>query len=358
MKEPAHIFLGANSGEGFFSLYDQLLGVRLDDLLILKGGPGCGKSSFMRAVAGELSAAGLETIHVHCSGDPDSLDGAIFPALRAALVDGTAPHALEPVYPVAHERCVDLTRFYDVGAVKAARGAIVAQADAYRAAYRDAYHALRARAALDAERRAAVHAAMDFDRLRRRADGIARRELRGGTGRPGREDRAFLGGVTHRGDLCRFDTADALCPRVYELSDSYGLAAAALETLRAAALSAGCDVLACPDPDRPQTLQHLLIPARGLAFLTSNARIPYPGEPYRRLRLDASALAGLSRAERSKLRFTARLERALRDEAVDALRRAKAAHDALEAVCNPHVDFGGVYALAAEEARRLLARLP
>ena len=92
MTKTAHIFLGANSAQGFYSLYDQLLSGRFDDLLILKGGPGCGKSSFMRRVAEELSAAGHTPVYVHCSGDPDSLDGVIFPALRAALVDGTSPH--------------------------------------------------------------------------------------------------------------------------------------------------------------------------------------------------------------------------------------------------------------------------
>ena len=35
--KPVYFFLGANSEEGFFSLYDQLLGGRLDDLMILKG---------------------------------------------------------------------------------------------------------------------------------------------------------------------------------------------------------------------------------------------------------------------------------------------------------------------------------
>ncbi len=95
MKDSVHIFLGANSGEGFSSLYGQLLAGRFDDLLILKGGPGCGKSSFMRAVAQALSDSGTETIYVNCSGDPDSLDGVLFPRLRAGVVDGTAPHVSE-----------------------------------------------------------------------------------------------------------------------------------------------------------------------------------------------------------------------------------------------------------------------
>lgn len=353
MKNSVHVFLGANSGEGFYSLYDQLLGTRLYDLLIIKGGPGCGKSSLMRAVARELESSGSKPIYIHCSGDPDSLDGVIFPELGAGLVDGTSPHALEPEFTAAHERYLDLTRFYDVAAVKAVREAVVGHSRAYRSAYRDAYRLLRAADAVEAERRSVVHAAVDFNKLYRRTAGIAARELRGRG--EGHADRAFLGGLTHRGDVCRFDTVDALCPRVYAMLDSFGIASVLLEQLRTAAIAAGEWVLACPNPDRPHELQHLLIPGRALAFVTSNDRTPYPGKTFRRIRLDAAAEGNLSRAEKSRLRFSGRLARSLRESATEALARAKSAHDALEETYNPCVDFGGVYELAALEAERLRA---
>lgn len=96
MKQ-THFFLGANSAEGFYGLYDQLLDARLYDLIILKGTPGCGKSTFMRRAAAALEERGLETVYIHCSGDPDSLDGVIAPAIRTAIVDGTAPHGMAPL---------------------------------------------------------------------------------------------------------------------------------------------------------------------------------------------------------------------------------------------------------------------
>lgn len=96
MKQ-THFFLGANSAEGFYGLYDQLLDAKLYDLIILKGTPGCGKSTFMRRVAAALEERGLETVYIHCSGDPDSLDGVIAPAIRTAIVDGTAPHGTAPL---------------------------------------------------------------------------------------------------------------------------------------------------------------------------------------------------------------------------------------------------------------------
>ena len=49
MKQ-THFFLGANSAEGFYGLYDQLLDARLYDLIILKGTPGCGKSTFLKTL--------------------------------------------------------------------------------------------------------------------------------------------------------------------------------------------------------------------------------------------------------------------------------------------------------------------
>lgn len=351
-----HLFLGANSASGFHSLYGGLTGGRFDDCLILKGGPGCGKSTLMRRCADAAEERGERVVYIHCSGDPASLDGAVFPDRRCAIVDGTPPHALEPTYAVACERCVDLTRFYDVAAVKARRAELRALTDAYRAHYRDAYRLLRAAEEAAQERRALLHERFAHDALRRRIDALLSRELRAAGRGSGRVDRAFLGGVTHLGDLCRFDTAAALCPRLYLLDDSAGLAASALLQIADAARARGDDVLLCPDPDRPRLPAHVLLPARGLAFVTTNARCPYDGPtPCRRLRLDAPALSALSRAEKTRLRFLRRVEDGLREEAVAALARAKSSHDALEACYRPCVDFSAVTALADEEIARLFA---
>ena len=207
---------------------------------------------------------------------------------------------------------------------------------------------------VERERRVAMHAQMDFSKLRRRTDGILARELRGEGGGSGRVDRAFLGGVTHQGEICRFDTVEALCPRIYAIIDSAGLGNEMLETVVQAAQAKHFDIIACPNPDRPRELHHVLIPEKGLAFITTNARNPYDGKPYRRLRLDAMAEEKLTRAQKAKLRFTRRVEASLLDEAVSALSVAKKAHDALESAYHPCVDFEGATALAEKEIKRLL----
>ena len=86
-------YLGANSPGGFYSLYDELLRPEeARSIYILKGGPGCGKSSLMRRVGAAMEEHGLDVEYIVCSGDPDSLDAVVIPALATAIVDGTAPH--------------------------------------------------------------------------------------------------------------------------------------------------------------------------------------------------------------------------------------------------------------------------
>ena len=90
-------FLGANSPAGFYSLYDHLLPPeQARAIYILKGGPGCGKSTLMRKIGVRAEEAGLETEYILCSGDPDSPDALILPSKAVAIVDGTAPHVVVP----------------------------------------------------------------------------------------------------------------------------------------------------------------------------------------------------------------------------------------------------------------------
>ena len=174
-----NFFLGANSGEGFQNLFSQITDLEdTYDLMVLKGGPGVGKNTFMREVGRAMEAAGTPVEYLWCSGDPDSLDGVVLPQLRCAVVDGTSPHVVEPRYPAAVDRYVDLGRFYDLTAAKAAVGEVKACTRAYQAAYVRAYRNLKAARAVESDALGTVRRTFDADRARRRVEGILARELR------------------------------------------------------------------------------------------------------------------------------------------------------------------------------------
>ena len=341
-------FLGANAPTGFYSLYPELIHPETARAIyILKGGPGCGKSTLMRQVGMRMEQAGQDTEYVLCSADPDSLDALLLPGLGVALVDGTAPHVVEPKYPGVVERYINLGDCYRTDALAPLRGEIIACMAGYKGCYQRAYRCLGASAEVFADVQSTLLTDGLSTKLAKRAHGILRRELRPKKGAPaGSIKQRFLGAVTHKGPIYLFDTALAQCPRIYELADNYCIAHELLIHLLAGAVAGGYDVVACPNPMAPDHLAHLLIPETGLAFLSSTDALHLPAKPYRRIRLDAAVGGELLRRSRPRLRFARKVAVALLDEGVASLAQAKAMHDELELLYNPFVNFDLVNQIA------------
>ena len=109
-------FAASNSCQGFRNYYgDIFTDSRTDRLYIIKGGPGTGKSHFMKVVARRARARGYRITEYACSSDPASLDGIILeregsPTL--GFLDGTAPHTREPTLPGVKEELLNLGAFW------------------------------------------------------------------------------------------------------------------------------------------------------------------------------------------------------------------------------------------------------
>lgn len=88
------VFPGGNTSQGFYSFYNYILGPDPQRLFILKGGPGVGKSTFIRHVGETMLAKGYDVEFHYCASDNNSLDGVVIPKLQVGIIDGTAPHVV------------------------------------------------------------------------------------------------------------------------------------------------------------------------------------------------------------------------------------------------------------------------
>ncbi|MCM3239774.1 PRK06851 family protein [Heyndrickxia oleronia] len=131
-------FAGGNTGRGFYNLFDSNL-KGLDRLFILKGGPGTGKSSLMKKLASEWRNKGYDIEIIHCSSDNDSIDGVIIPKLKFGIVDGTAPHIVEPNAPGAIEEYVNLGVAWDSERLQQNKNRIIALQNEVSRAFQLAY---------------------------------------------------------------------------------------------------------------------------------------------------------------------------------------------------------------------------
>ncbi len=105
-------FLGGNSYGGFFSYYEENID-KIDNVIMLKGGAGTGKSTLMKRVSKVAKSKGFDVEEWYCSGDPVSLDGVYVKNKNVAVVDATSPHLMDPKFPVVKDRIINLAQCLD-----------------------------------------------------------------------------------------------------------------------------------------------------------------------------------------------------------------------------------------------------
>lgn len=147
-------FPGGNTSRGFYSFYDYIIDrEQAQRVFILKGGPGVGKSTFMKKIGEELQSLGFDLEYHWCSSDSDSLDAVVVPVLKVALIDGTAPHVVDPRYPGAVDEIVHFGGYWDDAKLKSSRDEIISLNKMVGQQFATVYRSLQlARVALEEER--------------------------------------------------------------------------------------------------------------------------------------------------------------------------------------------------------------
>ncbi len=274
MKTPIRFFMGSNTSFGFFGFIDDFYdcdsGWRV---YLLKGGPGMGKTMLLKRLFDFMSGQGQEIQVVICPADPDSIDGLVFPEIKACALDANAPHVIEPKCWGAVEQIVNLSACIEAAEIQHKAPEILEAESKCQALELRCRKFLGAAASLLNDSRKIAFECTDISKIQRSAARIAAREFGTYSNLKGNETRRFLSAVTPEGNVIFYDTLQALCPRIYSIEDEYGAASRLLiNELKVRAMDAGYDVITCYCPifpsDKPD---HLLIPSIGIGFTTSNS---------------------------------------------------------------------------------------
>lgn len=343
----ADFFLGANSGDGFVSFFDRLQDPRARRLYYVKGTPGSGKSTLMQQFAARHAEESLLE-RIHCSSDPDSLDGVILNDRGIAIIDATPPHALEPRYPLAAEETVNILSACDPAPAIEERDAILSLSEIISSYHRHFCRLLKNANILFQEARSLLLPQVNWQKLEQQTLRMAKREFQKRSLATGCEEVRMLSAFTPKG-LLRFDqTVHTLCDRVYLLHDEYRVAAPVLlELLRYQLNARGAAFYACRSPyDPANELEAILIPSLSLGFVTVHQALPSEDLlPARTIHCTRFLSPEVLSDHRSRLRFYRKTAQGLLEEGIETLQKAKAAHDRLEEYYRPCVDFSKVEAL-------------
>jgi len=339
--QTADFFLGANGPNGFCSFFEELQQDTREHLYLIKGTPGSGKSTAMKCFA-EACEGITFTERIHCSSDPDSLDGVLLPERNIALLDATPPHALEPKLPLAAEETIHLLDCCHADVVKPHTDALRALSAEIAACHRNFRKKLYTADLLLSENRRLMVSKLDFEKLDRQVSRLVKRSLPR-KGIHGTEKLRMLSAFTPKG-LLRYDvTLSALCGQVILFEDDHAVFAEwMLSLLREELVRRGLSFYCCRSPYDPQNrIEALLIPSLSLGFLAADRKHPYPNAA-RTLHLQRFLKQPLTSAEKESLRFYRKNAAYTLNAGIEDLKRAKHLHDRLEALYRPAIDFKAV----------------
>jgi len=340
-------FLGANTAQGFVSRFETLQDdPRVQKLIILKGGPGCGKSTFMKKLQKTARSLGADTESYLCSSDPSSLDGLLILPLGLAIVDGTAPHVLEPRLCGCDAVYLNLGCFYDTEKIPDERQILEALRAKNQALYPTAYAHLRAaRDLMQCVKQSAQET--DQKSLYTLTRGLMQELPPSEKGR-GSVREVFLHTFTPDGEIILRDTVHAMCSACIAIEDPCSLSSALFERLKRHFLHNGYDCILLRSPLFPDSIEGLLIPEANTAFLTC-----------KKATLDFSVTVNLSRSYHFPDSAAGLLEAANTHctQAVALLKEAKQIHDEIEYIYRPYVSFEGLDLLTQEYQKQIKADL-
>jgi hypothetical protein len=359
-----HMFPGGNTSRGFYSYYDFVIPYRqAERLFIIKGGPGTGKSTFMKKLAARLGKNGYDIEFMHCSSDPDSLDGIVIPALSTAVIDGTAPHVVDLENPGATDEIINLGDFWNIDEIRGKREEIVSIKSEIGRNFKRAYRYLAAAASVYSDNFEIFERAMDRQKVAMEADRIIKEYFHGDAiaRREGGVRKLFATAITPQGLKSGIPTLlnTLNTGKVIVLKGNAGTGTGRIiEKVKDAAIERGfyAEVFYCAlFPEKPE---HIVIPEKNLGIFTSNkyhAVIPARGEVIdfgKYLDKEVIGSAG-DIIEYNRFEFEGLLNRAIM-----TLEQAKKLHDILEKYYISSMNFDAVNELIEKIAARIESLMP
>ena len=350
-------FLGANSAEGFVSEFGNCYapedGWRV---FIIKGGPGTGKSSFMKYVAVKAADRGYAVTLCPCSSDPDSLDAVLLPEKKIAVIDGTAPHTVDPVYPGVCETILNFGDFWQAEKLNADKETVLETTARNKALHRTASRYIKAAGLLMADNLKTALACTDTKKAAAYAEKLCKKLIPKSKGEPTEWVR-FLGGVTPKGVVSFASSLEKESKNTVVIRDEYGSASQIImERVRAYALENGYETVTLKNPLLPSVIiDHIQIPALSLAFVTENA-FQHFDPALKRIHARRFVSNPQLHLSRERIAFNRKATKELLLAASETLAKAKAVHDELERCYIRAMDFAALTSFAEHFTQELFLK--
>lgn len=334
-------FLGGQSPSGFRTNFGRLISDKSFYTYILKGGAGSGKSTLMRSLAEHFD--GRESIDLYrCASDLHSIDAVVLNRSKIIVVDGTAPHTFDPIYPAVCQEIVNLGEFWDSSAIAASGERIIAVSDENKRLHMRSQRFVSALSALCSDTLHIAADALNTEKLEKFSERLTKKIVgKGGHIQEGTPYFRQLSAITQDGYVTCPPPSDYT---VYILNDAYHAGASALlRSISEHILRSGYDVVISESYmfQSPQ-YEHILIPELKTAVMTSSSFNGFTCENKLPVNMQRFYFKQELSSRKQRISFNRRGARELGEEAALSIAMALEIHNELEGFYSPAMNFEAI----------------
>ena len=342
MKEK-HYFAGSNASKGLSSYFESILKPeKLKRMYILKGGPGVGKSSFMKKFAENMKEKDYSVDYIHCASDNDSLDGIIVHELKIAFVDGTAPHTIDRVLPGAADEIINLGEFLDGEQLQKHKCQIIQINQNKSLLYKSAFRYFQAAAIISEEINSLYDQFIDNKKFNEMCNQVVNKlfPVYFQSDKRGTAINMFSEAYTANGFINYTQTFYQDKKLWAVVGEDTNYTSKLLSIIADEAVKRGYDIECCYRPLAAENLQHLSIPDMNLMIVSTENPIHAGYEEIFDIHeiMDSDKL----KAHISEIENNLYLHDLLINKALDKLHEAKKQHELLEVFYVNGMNFDGV----------------
>ncbi|MBQ2889276.1 MAG: hypothetical protein IJE41_02360 [Clostridia bacterium] len=336
MKDLVKFFLGANSHINFVSYFKQLQ-EQSDSmqLLILKGGPGSGKSSLMKRVIKYALKKNHEVEIIPCASDPNSIDAFIDKTADFAMMDGTAPHTEDPSLPGANHHILYTGDLWDTAYLYKYASEIKSLNGRIGDYHKGAGSYIKAASALLYENLLYSKKYINKSAITSFANEICKSLSTGNY----KDEKVRLLSAVSVGEIKYFkETLPLLADKIFVIEDDFGgVADFLMKNIKHTAEYNGTQIISCPCSIMPEKTDHIIIPDAKIAVVTQNRFLPIDfGEK------KSAEKFYCKMPDRLLLEARQSDAQKLLGKACTLVKEAKLLHDDLEDIYKNAMDFSGM----------------
>jgi len=266
-------FPGNNTPDGYYSFFDYIIPWKKSQrIIIIKGGPGVGKSTMIRKITKELVERGLDIELLHCTADSNSLDGLIVKDFNIAVIDGTAPHMIDPKCPGCVDEIINFGEYWNESGLREQKDRIFYLQAKVKHLYTRVYNYLKASKNIFNNIEKTYASFANRQLIEAKAEEIIEDVFAGVKRRDkiSHQRRMFASGITPEGSINFLDELFSNVSKRFILTGNPGTGKSfVLGRIVDTAASKGLDMDVFYCPMNTQKIEHIIIKELGIGFVTS-----------------------------------------------------------------------------------------